>query len=203
MLLLNCHLPLPLSLSHFCLKLYFWNSVLPFIGLREPWPNLIKQHWQLKMTLTERANQQESKIPNLCQEVASDTWSLKMENSEAWYYFRFQQVGRECPSNGAEVTTESKGLNWHDQTWPAYTVGPISERGSHSNFYPTTPSLWLSVLSCKLVFLLSFSIFLVSVKWFKTCWDHFPTGKNKTAVLSAYGGPLHARHWSWWHYEAC
>lgn len=49
------------------------------------------------MPSTGRANQQGFKISNLCQEVASDTWSLKMENPNPWCCFRFQQVGKEFP----------------------------------------------------------------------------------------------------------
>lgn len=36
---------------------------------------------------------------------------------------------------------------------------------------PPLPVLWHSVLNCKLFFLLSLSIFLVSVKRFRKCWD--------------------------------
>lgn len=51
----------------------------------------------MKIPSSERATYQGSKSSNLCQEVASDSWSLKMENPNPWSCFGFQQVRKEFP----------------------------------------------------------------------------------------------------------
>ena len=68
--------------------------VLPLFWVRKPQPNiLMKKHWETKISLTERANNELSKISNLCQEVASDAWSLKMENPNLWCYSASSKKG--------------------------------------------------------------------------------------------------------------
>lgn len=62
---------------------------------------------------------------------------------------------------------------------------------------PHLPVLWLSVLNCKLFFLVSFSIFLVSVKRFSKCWDCVPAGRSTPSPGPAKAA--HARLGSCWH----